>query len=459
MSFSHRVRAAAIGAIASLGFAAPSAAPVVASAAFHPVPAVTGHVEVAGLDFPPTTAFCRQNLHIACYQPFQLQRAYDLGPLFKRGIDGRGRTIVIVDAFGSPTMKEDLQTFDRTFGLPDPPSFRVIQPAGAVPPFPQDPFGVADRLGWGVETSLDVEWAHSMAPGANILLVETPQSETEGVQGFPEIVTAEKFVIDHNLGDVISQSFGATEETFPSRDALLDLRGAFVSAARHHVPVLASSGDNGVASQMLDGTCCFPFQANSWPTSDPLVVSIGGTTLNLDDAGMRLSPDVGWKGSGGGPSHVFARPRFQEDVRRVVGHARGTPDISLSADPRGGAVTFWSFTADPAVTKPHWSVVGGTSEASPLFAGVVALASQVAHHRISNLDGRLYELRERDRSGIVDVTQGNNTATFCQSQCRTPQEVDVTIPGFAATRGYDLITGLGTVDGARFVPALARGDD
>src|SRR5262249_24791332 len=150
---------------------------------------------------PPTTATCEAQRHIACYQPFQLQKAYDLAPLFGRGIDGRGRTIVIVDSFGSPTIADDLKTFDQTFGLPDPPSFRVIQPAGAVPAFPQDPFGVGDRLGWAGETTLDVEWAHVIAPGARILLVETPTSETEGVQGFPEIVRAENFVIEHGLGD------------------------------------------------------------------------------------------------------------------------------------------------------------------------------------------------------------------------------------------------------------------
>src|SRR5437660_2266381 len=185
----RQLRVAIAGLIGTLALAIGSpAAPLAPAFAVHPMPTIGGQT-LADTLTPPTTATCRATFGIPCYQPFQIQKAYDLGPLFKRGIDGRGRTIVIVDAFGSPTMKEDLQTFDRTFGLPDPPSFRVIQPAGAVPPFPQDPFGVADRLGWGVETSLDVEWAHSMAPGANILLVETPQSETEGVQGFPEIVT------------------------------------------------------------------------------------------------------------------------------------------------------------------------------------------------------------------------------------------------------------------------------
>jgi subtilase family serine protease len=457
MSLLRHVRAAALAAFAVLCVWSPAAMPVAAQVAFHPVPGVAGPGVLESLSFPPTTAFCRANLHRACYQPFQLQQAYDVAPLFQRGIDGRGQTIVIVDAFGSPTIASDLKTFDATFGVPDPPSFQVIQPAGAVPAFPQDPFGVGDRLSWGAETSLDVEWSHVMAPAANIVLVETPVSETEGVQGFPEIVQAENFVIDHHLGDVISQSFGATEETFPSNDAILDLRGSFINAALHHVTVLGSSGDEGATDLLADLSCCFPFRVNSWPSADPLVTSMGGTTLNLDDSGARLGPDTGWSGSGGGTSAIFSRPFFQLGVRNVVGGARGTPDISMSADPAGGADTFWSFTSDPTVTVPSWHIVGGTSEASPLFAGVVALADQAAHHRLGMLNERLYALQRFDRdSGIVDVTQGNNTLTFCSANCGTAQQVNTTVPGFAAGPGYDLITGLGTVDAARFVPELAR---
>jgi subtilase family serine protease len=460
MAVLQRLRAAAAASIATVALAGSAATPVVATTSFHPVPGVTGFVSAESFTTPPTTAFCRQVLHRACYQAFQLQRAYNLAPLFARGVDGRGQTIVIVDAFGSPTIENDLKVFDQTFGLPDPPSFKVMQPAGTVPPFPQDPFGVGDRTGWAVETSLDVEWTHVMAPAANIVLVETPTSETEGVQGFPEIVAAENFVINHHIGDVISQSFGATEETFPSHDALRDLRSAFFNAVRHHVTVLGSSGDNGATSQLLDTSCCFPTRVNSWPSADPLVTSLGGTTLNLDDAGNRLSADVGWAGSGGGPSHVFGRPFAQGDVENVVGDARGTPDISMSADPRGGADVFWSFTANPAVLQPQWHIVGGTSEASPLFAGVVALADQMAHHRLGFINDRLYELqRESSQSGIVDVTQGNNTASFCSASCGTPQQVITTVQGFAAGPGYDLVTGLGTVDAALFVPALSGHDE
>jgi subtilase family serine protease len=454
------MRALAAGVVSLLAVAASSASPGAAlhpmaaqMASVRPVPAVVGHIATGALSFPPDTAFCRANLGISCYQPFQIQKAYDLAPLFDRKVDGRGRTIVIVDAFGSPTIENDLKVFDKTFGLPDPPSLRIIQPAGAVPPYPDDPFGKADRTGWAQETTLDVEWSHVMAPQARILLVETPQSETEGVQGFPEIVKAENFVIDHGLGDVISQSFGATEETFPNHDAILDLRSAFFNARRRNVTVLASSGDQGATDLKSDLSCCFPFRVNSWPSSDPLVTSMGGTQLHLDQAGNRQAPDEVWNdgfgAAGGGLSHVFERPDFQDGVGRVVGDARGTPDISLSSAVDGGVDVFYSFddwtrvnpTTGQPFKGPAWHIFGGTSEASPLFAGVVALAAQVAGHRLGLLNPSLYRLGQRGGSGIVDVTRGNNSFAG--------------VTGFDATPGFDLASGWGTIDAARFVPALA----
>jgi subtilase family serine protease len=157
---------------------------------------------------PPTTADCEKAYKVACYQPSQIRQAYDLAPVYASGVTGRGTTIVIVDSFGSPTIRNDLSVFDRAFGLPAPPRLTIIQPAGTVPGY--DPNN-SDMVGWAGETTLDVEYAHTIAPGASILLVETPVSETEGVHGFPQIVAAEEYVIRHHLGDVISQSFSATE--------------------------------------------------------------------------------------------------------------------------------------------------------------------------------------------------------------------------------------------------------
>jgi subtilase family serine protease len=425
-----------------------AAAPATAPHPFHSDPS-NGKT----LATPPTTAFCLANIGIHCYQPFQLTKAYNLAALHDHGIDGRGKTIVIVDAFGSPTIAHDLQVFDQTFGLPDPPSFTVRQDAGPVPPF--DPTN-SDMAGWADETTLDVEWTHVFAPGAKILLEETPVSETEGVQGFPEIVKAENYVIDHHLGDVISQSFGATEQTFPNNGAIMSLRSAFQNAAAHNVTVLASSGDDGATDAQLNGSDLYPMRVNSWPSADPLVTSIGGTMLTLDDNGNRTQPDVVWNdlnsvgggAGGGGQSVVFPRPNFQNGVRTVTGNHRGTPDISLSAAVDGAVVLYFSF--DP--TRVGYHLVGGTSEASPEFAGVVAMADQLAGHDLGNINNRLYLLSHaRNLTGEVDVTQGNNTfGPFTNSDGTTH-----TVVGFDAGPGYDLASGNGTVDAAKFVPALA----
>jgi subtilase family serine protease len=444
----------AAGAISAAAAAGASAAPVMPlgpmTAHSAAGPLSPSHILGPRFSSPPTTADCQNIFGISCYEPAQFQKAYDLSPLYGQGITGAGETIVIVDSFGSPTIASDLQTFDSTFGLPAPPSFNIIAPAGQIPAYPADPFGTADRSGWAFETTLDVEWSHVIAPGANILLVETPTSETEGIQGFPEIVTAENYVIDHNLGDVISQSFGATEQTFPSAQSILDLRSAFVSAQQHNVTVLGASGDNGATDLESDLSTLYPFAVNSWPSSDPLVTSVGGTQLSLDANGNRLAPDVVWNdgfgAGGGGQSTVFTRPAFQDGVQGVVGAARGTPDISMSAAVDGAVDVFYSFDdygQSPTATGPEWQIVGGTSEASPLFSGIVALADQAAGYRLGWLNPTLYaRAGTGSLGGLVDVTSGNNSFAG--------------VTGFNALPGYDMASGLGTVDAAAFVANLAQ---
>ncbi len=407
---------------------------------------------------PPTASQCEAGFGIACYGPPQFQKAYNMKPLYRAGLTGRGRTIVIVDPFGSPTIRTDLATFDRAYGLPAPPSLRIIQPAGTVPPYDPTNSTVA---GWAQETSLDVEYSHAMAPGAKILLAETPVAETEGTVGFPQIVKAENYVIRHNLGDVISQSFGATEPTFPSPRSILALRSAYVTAAAHGVTVLAASGDTGATDATSDDTDLYPFRVNSWPSSDPLVTSVGGTQLHLNVNGNRTAPDNVWNDTvlvggpaagGGGLSAVFPRPYYQTDVARIVGRSRGTPDVSMSASLDGGATVFLGFSGpdQPA----GWYVVSGTSEATPLFSGLVAIADQAAGHRLGLLNPSLYALGDHAGAGIVDVTSGNNTVTFT-NLTRFPGTF--TVGGFAAVDGYDLSSGLGTANGTRLVKQLAKG--
>jgi len=376
---------------------------------------------------------------VACYEPRQLARAYGLGPLWRQGWTGAGRTIAIVDSFGSPTIRRDLHTFDATFGYPDP-KLTIIQPAGRVPGFDRSD---SSQVGWAGETTLDVEWAHAMAPGADILLIETPVAETEGITGFPEIVEAETYVLDHDLADVFSQSLGATEQTFVSPAQLRSQRRAYAMAAAKHVTVLAASGDDGPLARDLRMRRTARHGVE-WPASDPLVTAVGGTRLTLDASGRRTIPDTAWGGvdetgaSGGGLSTVFARPSWQDGVEEAVGDARGVPDISLSAATDGGLVV-WS-TCPGGIRG--WAVTGGTSAATPLFAGVVAIADQYAGRRLGLLNPALYALAAAGQGhGIVDVTTGTSAVEA--------------VPGFPARGGYDLATGLGTVDAEQLVVALA----
>jgi subtilase family serine protease len=454
----------AAGSAAVAGSAAPAGSAALAGAAARPA-AVT--VQPGALHAgrasrqPPTTAGCEAAYQVACYQPTQIQQAYNLPRLYAQGVTGKGTTIVIVDSFGSPTIRNDLDTFDQAFGIPAPPSFKIIQPAGPISPYDSKSI----RVSWAGETTLDVEYAHTIAPGANILLVETPVAETEGVTGFPQIIRAEQDVIDHGLGDVISQSFSATEQTFASRAAVDALRGAYLDAYRHHITVLAAAGDTGAANVGLDGQTYFPFPTTTWPPSDPLVTSVGGTQLHLDANGNHASPDTVWNDTydqraqqfingndgpnplagGGGKSVLFSRPSYQNQVESVVGGSRGVPDISMSAACNGSVDVYESFGGQ----APGWYPTCGTSEATPLFAGIVALADQVAHHPLGLINPALYQMAARHLPGLVDVTSGNNTVSFTQDG-----KTD-TVRGYSAGPGYNLASGLGTVNAADFVPELA----
>src|SRR6266568_7108770 len=155
------------------------------------VPAIGHPILTKALTAPISTSDCRTRLGIACYSPVQYRVAYNLNPLYKGGITGAGRTIVIVDSFGSPTIANDLHVFDQQWGFPDP-DLQVMK-FGNVPPFdPNDP----TMVGWAQETTLDVEYAHAIAPGAKIVLAETPVAEVEGTSGLPEMMNAEKSLID-----------------------------------------------------------------------------------------------------------------------------------------------------------------------------------------------------------------------------------------------------------------------
>ncbi|MER5635324.1 S53 family peptidase [Kitasatospora sp. NPDC002227] len=405
-------------------------------------PASQGHISATSRVAPISTSDCLTLIGIHCYSPLQYRKAYDLDPLYQQGVTGKGRTIVIVDSFGSPTIQHDLEVFDKQWGLPDT-SLEVVK-WGNVPVFdPTDP----TQTSWAGETTLDVEYAHSIAPDAHIVLVETAVAETEGVTGLPEMMDAEQALIKAGKGDVISQSFDATENTFPGFDqgnykSITDLRYAYRAAAERGVSVLAASGDDGVTNADNNGGL-YPFPVAGWPSSDPLVTSVGGTELTLDNDGNRTAPDKVWHddygAAGGADSAVFERPWYQWGVQGVTGNHRGTPDISMSAAVDGAAWTYESY--DPA--RVGWHLTGGTSEATPIFAGITALADQLAGHRLGQLNWRMYGLANLPAkwSGIVDVTTGDNGWNG--------------VTGYQAAKGYDLASGLGTIDAAKFVHAIA----
>lgn len=391
---------------------------------------------------PPSPRRCQRWFGARCYGPRTLAAAYDVRPLWRKGIDGSGRTIVIADPFGSPTLRHDLHVFDRAFGLPDP-RLRIQQPAGKVPPY--DPHR-RDAVGWAVETTLDVDYAHALAPHAAIRLIETPTDEVEGTSGMAPIMRAEAWAVHHGSADVISQSFGATEQTFPSERKLRSLRFAFIAAARHGVTVLAASGDSGATDYRSDARTLYHHRVQSWPSTDPLVTSVGGLALKLTKTGRRRAPDRVWNdgegAGGGGRSVFFDRPGWQQQVHNRVGTARGVPDVSMDAAVRGGGLIWTTFRGEPK----GWQLVGGTSMATPLFAGVVALAAEAGHRDLGPLGPPLYAMGDQDSTaraaeGLVDVTRGNNSHAG--------------VTGWRAVPGFDLASGWGTVDAARFVPALA----
>jgi subtilase family serine protease len=410
--------------------------------------------ENSGFINPISTAKCMSWFKIRCYTPLQYRAAYNVSALFNgeaagRPITGAGETIVIAEAYGSPTIKNDLRVFDKKFKLPDP-SF-TVEKFGKIPPF--DPNDVL-MVGQAQEATLAVEYAHVFAPGAKIVLAETAiNTPMVGPAGIANLMNIEKSFIDKGIGDVFLQTITDAEVSFPgfssgNYSSLLDLRYALKDAYAHHVTVIAPSGDSGVSQtrKMAPPYPQYKYKVGTWPATDPLVTAVGGTTLDLNSGGERLGPDIAWHdhygASGGGQSAVFSRPQYQSAVSGVVGNHRGWPDISMAGAP--GAWGYYSFRGSGG---PGWHIFGGSTEASPMMAGIVALADQLAGHRLGLINPALYKLGQLHQTGgqgtgIVSVTSGNNTFSG--------------VTGYHASPGYDLVTGWGTIDAAKFVPALVR---
>ena len=428
------------------------------------------------------------DVKIHFYVPSDVTAAYGVDAVHTAGTTGAGQTIVIVDAYGSPTALQDLQQFSSDFGLPAP-NLQIYHPCGT-PTFSKAMHGV--QAGWAFETSLDLQWAHAIAPDANLVLVAANPAETEGVQGFPCIFKGESWAIQNFQGAVLSQSFGVTEQSFHSAAATQVARfeKVYQKAVANRVTVLSASGDFGTANPDKQGRV-FPDPTVDWPSSDPLVTSAGGTwlqygwkwnpTISANDFysclntaadpttcfGQYLNYDASattteavWKedwlpaATGGGRSVLFSTPSFQSGISAsLLQGSRGLPDLSWNAAVDGGVLTYIGFLGG---ANNGYYIIGGTSAASPQLAGVVALANQVRQQNgkqpIGYLEPVLYQLPASAFNDTVPLTFGTGAGvTVLDSN----EQYDTGIPGMATTSGWDLTTGFGSPNVPLFVAGLA----
>lgn len=459
-----------------------------------PQPMFSDAQQISTSTIPPTEAQC-ESVGRRCFNPQSLQASYNLAPLYASKLNGAGQTIAIVDSYGSDTITHDLHVYNQAWGLqpmcgeegvtcaPGMPTFSRLAlqgtPATKGPPPTSHSPGQEDKAAWALEVSLDVETAHAIAPMANILLVTTPTAETLGVQGFPQMIAAEDYVVQNHLATVISMSLGAAEESFNGTASLLNLRYAFVDAAQNGVTVLAATGDNGTANPVkapvAKGGTTIPFPTVGWPASDPLVTAIGGTYLCTDPNATAAQPrmiyagppakcvafptqaEIGWTFSGGGFSHVFAKPAYQNTLpagSTPIATMRGIPDVAFQASAGTGALVYLTLPPDgnsglfcgmvPCSTG--WYDIGGTSLSTPQWAGLVAIADQLNGGGLGLINPALYKIGAdptRYAADFYDITVGNNTA-------------DPSIAGYPATTGWDPVTGLGTPNAANLIPDLVQ---
>jgi subtilase family serine protease len=414
------------------------------------------------------------NAGIPCYLPFEIQASYNY-PSGAAAPTGAGQTIVVVTAYGAPFAADDLATFDYFSGLPDPADFTVYKQQTPVP----GTSGSGHTYFWQVETDLDVQWAHAMAPGAKIVVAVATTDDTQNVaQVLREVLPAYP-------GAIVTQSFGA-DETGPASDPTFSstFSPLYLDVLRRGGTVLASAGDFGASNdterESLDHPELHitPSVMAAYPASDPLVLAVGGTEGNpypdglLTDAGT-YGGEQAWNeivfdtsAGGGAPSQLFDAPPWQRSLKTKD---RLEPDVSYNAALVGGALVILScranradggITLDPLCVnsdRQGYVAVGGTSAGTPQWAAIVALANELRARQVKPPLGLvspvLYEIA-KDKQAYArdfhDITVGNNALDL------TPFGLDMSAFGFTAAPGYDLATGLGTPNVANLLGDLAK---
>ena len=380
------------------------------------------------------------------YTPSQITAAYGISQIqFAGGVkgDGTGQTIAVIDPYRDTSILADLQTFDAAFNLPAPPSINEYNELGQENQNLPGPAPTGANSGyWGSEISLDVEWAHAIAPGASIAIVEATTDSIFDLRNAAAVGAAIPGV------SVVSMSFGGVEsELTPAQETYAD--EFFVTPAGHSgVTFIAASGDAGNPGQ--------------YPAYSPNVLAVGGTSLLLSQSGGYGS-ETGWgdttpqnpmgpapynyPSSGGGVSSVEPAPAWQKPFQPFAN--RTIPDVSFDADPNTGVPIADSY--DYGTSTP-WVAEGGTSFSAPAWAALIAITNQGrALAGNAPLDGvsqtlpMLYGLGTGETQIPVqatdfhDIVAGSNFLTNTTSSPTTPPTV-----AWSAHPSYDLVTGLGT---------------
>lgn len=401
---------------------------VVTDGEFHPF----GDMQELGLaPFP-----CQSTTPATCFGPDQFRVAYNIQPVLNGGVTGAGRTIVIVDGFQSPSIQKDLATFDAIWHLPPPPAFNILAPDGLTPFVPDNV-----QIPWSLEISIDVEWAHAIAPGAAITLVLAKSGSDV------DLLSATKYAVKHKLdgsagtlGDVVTQSYGEAEQC-AGAGILSQQHEVYGMATEKGMAVFAASGDEGATQRTCDGSSVLGARAVSTPASDPNVTAVGGTTLVADGVGGAYQSESAWSRSGGGFSSRFRKPSYQASIDKSK--FRGVPDVAYDAGTP--AIVVWSVIAPP--TSHGVGAVGGTSVGTPQWAAIAVLGDQVAGRRLGLINKTLYRAARADEhSGpFHDITSGNNTLGG--------------VAGFAAGPGWDPVTGLGSPNVAHLMGLFRESRD